>query len=272
MTKHGLSRDAYYNGRYDDRPAATESIYGDDVRLSCYGVQKVKNILISHKDLALLDIGGGDGSLTFELVKLLGKDIVKSATVTDISQRGLELARKRGLDAVLVDTATELPLPSESFNLVCSFHVLEHIREDDLAIKEMARVLKPSGFCYIVTPNRLGKLYPPFMLSNIVPLYILRDHVRSGYDINQLKTKCSAHGLELLEWGYYGFFGSFFEFLIKVPLFVLLKLVKVSPAHRERFFAFLHKYIFPIFVKLDRLSSEKNSHGSGVYALFRKGG
>lgn len=38
MTKRRLSREVYYNERYDDRPAATEIIYDDNVRLSCYGV------------------------------------------------------------------------------------------------------------------------------------------------------------------------------------------------------------------------------------------
>jgi SAM-dependent methyltransferase len=47
-----------------------------------------------------------------------------------------------------------LPLPSETFDLILSHEVLEHVRDDRAAIREMIRVVKPSGRIILFVPNR----------------------------------------------------------------------------------------------------------------------
>jgi SAM-dependent methyltransferase len=47
-----------------------------------------------------------------------------------------------------------LPFPARSFDLVFSFHALEHIPRPQEAIAEMRRVLNPQGGVWIGTPNR----------------------------------------------------------------------------------------------------------------------
>lgn len=42
---------------------------------------------------------------------------------------------------------------SESFDTVVAFQVIEHIKDDELFLKEIARVLKPGGLALITTPN-----------------------------------------------------------------------------------------------------------------------
>ncbi len=49
-------------------------------------------------------------------------------------------------------------IPSESFDYVISFQVIEHIRRDKAAIEELHRVLRPGGKLIISTPNRLMSL------------------------------------------------------------------------------------------------------------------
>lgn len=44
-------------------------------------------------------------------------------------------------------------LPSETFDFVITFQVIEHIQNDDLFVKEIARVLKKGGKAIISTPN-----------------------------------------------------------------------------------------------------------------------
>lgn len=51
----------------------------------------------------------------------------------------------------LVDI-TELPYNDDSFDSVICSHVLEHIRDDKKAIKELFRVLKPGGFAILQVP------------------------------------------------------------------------------------------------------------------------
>ena len=44
-------------------------------------------------------------------------------------------------------------LESNSFDLVISFQVIEHIRNDRLFLEEIGRLLRPGGKCLISTPN-----------------------------------------------------------------------------------------------------------------------
>ena len=48
----------------------------------------------------------------------------------------------------------ELPFPDEAFDVVVCFEVIEHIRDQDSVIAELARVLAPGGVLAISSPNR----------------------------------------------------------------------------------------------------------------------
>lgn len=50
--------------------------------------------------------------------------------------------------------ATRLEFQDGEFDVVYSFHALEHIHDDHLAVSEMRRVLKPDGLLCIGAPNR----------------------------------------------------------------------------------------------------------------------
>lgn len=56
---------------------------------------------------------------------------------------------------------TQLPFDDNVFDVIICNHVLEHIQEDQLAIKEMYRVLKKGGFAILQIPldNNLSKTY-----------------------------------------------------------------------------------------------------------------
>lgn len=62
-----------------------------------------------------------------------------------------QIARERGIDVLRAD-ARELPLRTESMDLVTAFDVLEHIEEDYLATAEITRVLRPGGTALIAVP------------------------------------------------------------------------------------------------------------------------
>ncbi len=57
--------------------------------------------------------------------------------------------------ARILNAACEsLPLPSESFDLILSHEVIEHVQDDRAAMDEMVRVLKPGGRIVLFCPNR----------------------------------------------------------------------------------------------------------------------
>ncbi len=61
------------------------------------------------------------------------------------------------LHSPLVNVAAgeSLPYPANSFHLVLSHEVIEHVQDDAQTIAEMVRVLKPGGRAIIFCPNRL---------------------------------------------------------------------------------------------------------------------
>ncbi len=47
---------------------------------------------------------------------------------------------------------TDIKLPYESFDIIICYHVLEHIVEDRIALLELHRILKPTGYALIQVP------------------------------------------------------------------------------------------------------------------------
>jgi SAM-dependent methyltransferase len=59
-----------------------------------------------------------------------------------------------GADQVVCGAGESLPLPDESFDLVLSNEVLEHVRDDREAVCEIVRILRPGGRLVLFCPNR----------------------------------------------------------------------------------------------------------------------
>src|SRR4051812_36055391 len=110
-----------------------------------------------------LDVGVGDGRMAALLR-------AGHLTGVDTSAVALERARRRLPDAELVHVEPDEPLPFEdhSFDLVTCIEALEHIRDVQLALSEMRRVLPPAGRLALTPPaaSRIGTLIhglePPF--------------------------------------------------------------------------------------------------------------
>lgn len=86
----------------------------------------------------------------------------------DINPRGVDHA---------VDLRS-LPFAAESFDVVFASHVLEHIKEDYLALENIQRVLKPGGFAILPVP-----LVGNETVEYPAPNPLEWDHVRApGYD------------------------------------------------------------------------------------------
>ena len=93
-----------------------------------------------------LDIGAAGGGNTRVL-----RDLGWTPVAMEYGPDGAEVAHERGLAAVRAD-ARYLPLADGSLTLVVAFDILEHIEEDDLAVAEIRRVLRPDGTLLIAVP------------------------------------------------------------------------------------------------------------------------
>jgi len=93
----------------------------------------------------LLDCGCGTGA-NIDLLARFGP-----AYGFDLTEAGLQLGRAAGRTRLARATVTAVPFPAASFDIVTSFDVLyslEHADEQK-AIGEMYRVLKPGGFAVV---------------------------------------------------------------------------------------------------------------------------
>jgi SAM-dependent methyltransferase len=64
-------------------------------------------------------------------------------------------AEARSSSPHIINGAGEfLPLPSNTFDVILSHEVLEHVQDDRAAVCEMIRVLKPGGRVVLFVPNR----------------------------------------------------------------------------------------------------------------------
>jgi len=55
---------------------------------------------------------------------------------------------------VLCAAGESLPFPADTFDLLLSHEVLEHVHDDHMALKEAIRTLKTGGRLVLFTPNR----------------------------------------------------------------------------------------------------------------------
>ena len=116
--------------------------------------QYIKNIALKNKlDLInglqpdkgnLLDIGAGTGDF-LAVAKQNGWKI----TGIEPNQKAKNIAINKGISYV---ENSEL-LEKESFDTITMWHVLEHVPDLELQIKELKRLLKPNGTILIAVPN-----------------------------------------------------------------------------------------------------------------------
>jgi SAM-dependent methyltransferase len=105
----------------------------------------------------LLDLGAGEGYFS----KVIG-DYVASRFGVDPSAvvSACDVTPEiYGYSAVRCDPIggdSLLPYPDNSFDVVCSLEVIEHVQDQFLFCRELLRVLKPGGIAVLSTPNVLN--------------------------------------------------------------------------------------------------------------------
>jgi SAM-dependent methyltransferase len=95
----------------------------------------------------LLDIGGGNGSVASALA---GAGF--TCAVVEPALDGATAARERGIDPVICARLEDMGLPPASVAAAGMFDVLEHMRDDSAALRQLHALLKPGGRLYLTVP------------------------------------------------------------------------------------------------------------------------
>jgi SAM-dependent methyltransferase len=94
----------------------------------------------------VLEVGPGPGELSERIARELGATVV----AVDTSERMVELARGRGVDARVGDVQ-QLPFEDEAFDCVVAAWMLYHVADVAAGLREIARVLRPGGHLVAAT-------------------------------------------------------------------------------------------------------------------------
>lgn len=106
----------------------------------------------------VLEIGAGTGE-HFHTIKHQYDSYTLSdsdAKVLEIAKESIDKQHKDNKAKYLILNASSLDVADESYDRVIASHILEHIYQPHLAIKEWMRVLKPGGVLSIIIPTDPG--------------------------------------------------------------------------------------------------------------------
>ena len=135
-----------------------------------YGAKKLKTVNV-------LDVGASSG-----IIDSFISDYVKSLVGIDIDKGAISHAKQIFKKKNLLfknDDALNLSFTNNSFDIVICTHVYEHVENPDKLFKEIYRVLKPNGICYLAAVNALWPIEPhhylPFLSylpKNVANIYL----------------------------------------------------------------------------------------------------
>lgn len=245
--------DKYYQGgRYK---SATKEAFEE---LAWKKIDVFSKILKDQKFEKALDVGCGDG----RVAQIMGERLGIAFYGVDISKKGVELAKKIGVKAKVADLSSKIPFEDNYFDLVISTEVLEHVTDPDTFLKEIYRVLKPSGKLLLTTPNLSSWVNRILFILGIYPIFL------------EASTEAKVG---------YGIFSKFFnsqDLVGHIHVFNYRALIDTLKFHRysiekvvgntKEFESPSHRFITLVYSIIDRIMAKFPSLSSDLVVIARK--
>lgn len=215
--------------------------------------------------LALLRPVLADGGRILDAGCGTGRNLVEFAgwarpVGVDLSEEAIRFCRERGVAAAR-GRLQALPFPDASFDAVTSFDVLYHrwIEDDQAAVAELARVLRPGGVLLVRVPA----------LKMLWGAHDAAVHSRHRYTTAEVRTLLSGRGLTVLRATYAN--------TLLFPLLALRRLADRVTGREGSDVGFLPAPLEWAFGTLLRTEARVLRHvsfpvGASVFALARKPG
>lgn len=139
-----------------------------------------------RRDFKLLDIGAGASPYY-----MLFEKYVLEYTVIDVKS-SLPENEKRAIKQ-LEGFAENLPVDADSFDIVVSNQVLEHVNDDIKAVKESARVLKQNGLFIGSVPHISPIHLEPYDFRRYTELGLKKVLEENGFEVIKIEGNGGVH-------------------------------------------------------------------------------
>lgn len=153
-----------YISHTDSKRSLFEKLYHFIKTIALKDKLNLINSLQPHKG-QILDIGAGTG----DFLSVAKNNGWKTVGV-EPSDKAKAIAKSKGVSFVSVTSELE----NYSFDVITMWHVLEHVPDLDKQIKELKRLLKPTGTLIVAVPNFKSfdaKYYGKFWAAFDVPIH-----------------------------------------------------------------------------------------------------
>ncbi len=192
------SQEALVKEHFEKHALDWQSVYGAH-DLDSFNIQLRKAYVLGYIDeldlkpkSTVLDHGCGTGHTVVDLTdrgfKVIG---------IDISENMIELARQNcqeaGIEAELkIGDVERIELPDDCCDAVIAMGLIEYLKYDYWALREMHRVLKVGGYLLVTVPNlvRLSYILDPFYVLSLIKQFSIK--LISRYVLRGPKTGGSA--------------------------------------------------------------------------------
>lgn len=151
----------------------------------------------------LLDLGCGFGRHAYEGLRRGARVVACDMATGELREvralfEAMALAGEAppgGMAVTTAGDATRLPFPDATFDRVIASEVMEHIPDDDGALEELLRVLKPGGALAVTIPSWFPEKLCWLLSDEYHAPKAVGGHVRV-YTEGELRTKMRAAGFE----------------------------------------------------------------------------
>jgi len=138
----------------------------------------------------VLEMGCGIGSISRMILR---SPLVRSLDAVDIEPAYLSRVVREIPDPrlrTICSAAEDFEPRAESYDLVVSINVLEHVRDDQTALRGFARALRPDGVCLVLVPAH------PWLFSSLdAGLSHYRRYTRAGLEALAAKAGLAPRSL-----------------------------------------------------------------------------
>jgi len=113
--------------------------------------KELEKLLPNPNQARMLDVGCAHGRILKFFREKTSWEVEGVEPIESVAQEAMQTGAK-----VHVSTLEEAELPDNHYDVVILSHLLEHVENPDVTVRELYRIIKPGGYLYTVMPDHDG--------------------------------------------------------------------------------------------------------------------